>query len=716
MRFELTAEQAAWREEVRAFLREHLTPEVEAELAEGGSEGRGPLAREFIRKLGARGWWGVAWPKELGGLGRSACEQYIFIEELEYAFAPSLHLTVTSVAPTILRVGSEAQKREWIPRILRGEVDFAIGYSEPEAGTDLASLQTRAVEDGDTWVIDGQKIWNTGAAHATHEWLACRTEPAAPRHRGISLFIVPLDAPGITIQSLATGGGFPTYQVFFDGVRVPRANLIGERGRGWEYMTMALDFERVAMGSVGGPRRLLDDLVACCRATVIGGRPLADDPVVRAALAELDMEVEAARLLGWLNAWTVDQGRVPVREASMVKVASSEVRQKVCDVGLRLLGLYGLVGEGPCAARGRRRLPGGALARARRGWLARLRASPRAWRARGGPGRPRPSLRRMRSGARARAAACHGERRLASRRGRTHRGAPGARPRHAGGRARRHRARGRRRPRAARDDARGRAARRREALRGRGGGGGPLRRGGARRRGPCPRARAALGRDFGRARARLDGRAARDSALCGGGRGGARRGPRGRAPPRGSARTRAGAARRRAPGWLCARRRAHRRVREGARAVRPADRGLPGRAAPVRGHGDRARGEPGARSRGRLAARARACRGARGRDRARLDRAPLHRRHARRAPAPRRHGLRHRVPAAPLLEPGPSRRGAARHVRGAPRAHRAGARAVRRDGQPRRYGASPAAARRSATRSVRSHVKYGPSGTRPKCP
>src|SRR5579883_329458 len=314
MRFELTAEQAAWREEVRAFLREHLTPEVEAELAEGGSEGRGPLAREFIRKLGARGWWGVAWPKELGGLGRSACEQYIFIEELEYAF----------------------------------------GYAEREAGTDLASLQTRAVEDGDTWVSDGQKIWNTGAAHATHEWLACRTEPAAPRHRGISLFIVPLDAPGITIQSMETWGGFPTYQVFFDGVRVPRANLIGERGRGWEYMTMALDFERVAMGSVGGPRRLLDDLVACCRATVIGGRPLADDPVVRAALAELDMEVEAARLLGWLNAWTVDQGRVPVREASMVKVASSEVRQKVCDVGLRLLGLYGLVGEGPWAPLGGR--------------------------------------------------------------------------------------------------------------------------------------------------------------------------------------------------------------------------------------------------------------------------------------------------------------------------------------------------------------------------
>ena len=349
MRFELTAEQRAWQEEVRAFLREHLTAEVEAELATAGSEGRGPLAREFISKLGARGWWGIGWPKEMGGLGRSATDQYIFIEELEYAFAPSLHLTITSVAPTILRVGSPALQREWIPRILRGEVDFAIGYSEPSAGTDLASLQTRAVADGDEFVISGQKIWNSGAAHATHEWLACRTDPAAPKHRGISLIIVPLDAPGITIQSMETWAGFPTYQAFFDQVRVPRENLVGELNRGWEYITMALDFERVALGSVGGVRRLLDDLVACCRTTVVDGRPLAAHSHVRLALAELTAEVEAARMLGWLNAWTIDQGRVPVREASMVKVFAGEVRQKVCDLGLSLLGLHGLIAQGPLA-------------------------------------------------------------------------------------------------------------------------------------------------------------------------------------------------------------------------------------------------------------------------------------------------------------------------------------------------------------------------------
>jgi alkylation response protein AidB-like acyl-CoA dehydrogenase len=336
MRFELTPAQRAWRDEVRAFIAAHMTPALEAELATAETEGRGPLARAFIRALGAKGWWGIAWPTELGGLGRPACDQYLFIEELEYAFAPSLHLTVTSVAPTILRVGSEAMRREWLPRILRGEVDFAIGYSEPGAGSDLAALDTRAVADGDEFVITGQKIWNTGAALATHEWLACRTDPQAQRHRGISLFIVPLDTPGITIQSMGTWGGFPTYQVFFDGVRVPRTNLVGELGRGWEYITMALDFERVSMGSVGGPRRLFDDLV-------VSLGDAAREPGARLALAELEMELEAAQLLGWLNAWTVDQGRVPVREASMVKVMASELRQKVCATGLRLLGLRGLL-------------------------------------------------------------------------------------------------------------------------------------------------------------------------------------------------------------------------------------------------------------------------------------------------------------------------------------------------------------------------------------
>jgi alkylation response protein AidB-like acyl-CoA dehydrogenase len=212
------------------------------------------------------------------------------------------------------------------------------------------------VAEGDSFVINGQKIWNTGAAHATHQWLACRTDPEAPKHRGISLFIVPMDAPGITVQSMGTWGGFPTHQVFFDNVRVPRASLVGELDRGWYYMTMALDFERVAMGSVGQARRLFEDLVAFCRRTTVDGTPLAERPWVRATLARLEMELEIGRLLGWLNATTIDRGDVPVKEASMVKVFNSELRQRVCNLGLEIMDVHGQIVPGPGADRIRRRL------------------------------------------------------------------------------------------------------------------------------------------------------------------------------------------------------------------------------------------------------------------------------------------------------------------------------------------------------------------------
>jgi alkylation response protein AidB-like acyl-CoA dehydrogenase len=356
VRFELTPEQCAWRDEVRAFLRTHVTPELAIELDTGDGEGRGPLARTFLRQLAAQGWWGIGWPREYGGLGRSVIDQYIFIEEMEWAFAPSLHLTVTSVAPTIIRVGSEAMKREWIPRIVRGEVDFAIGYSEPAAGTDLASLQTRAAVDGEAFVITGQKIWNTGAGHATHQWLACRTDPGAPKHRGISLLIVPMDAPGITVQSMETWGGFPTYQVFFDRVRVPRANLVGELNHGWSYMTTALDFERISMGSVGQAQRLFEDVVDWCRGAVLDGRRVGERPWVRGQLAQLAVDLEIGKLLGWLNAVTIDRGEVPVKEASMAKVFGSELRQRVCDVGLAVMDLHGQGTRDPDALLLQRRL------------------------------------------------------------------------------------------------------------------------------------------------------------------------------------------------------------------------------------------------------------------------------------------------------------------------------------------------------------------------
>ena len=341
MRYDFTPEQLAWREEVRAFVREHLTPALLDELRASGNEGQGPLAREFVLKLRDRGWWGLPCPAEYGGLGRSAMEQWIFVDELEGAGAPMLPLTITSVAPTIMRIGTEAQKQTWLPRIRSADVEFALGYSEPEAGTDLAALRTQAVLDGDTWVINGQKMWNTMAHTATHNWLAVRTEPDAPKHKGISMMIVPMDAPGVSVQGIYVWPGLRTNALFLDNVRVPRDYLVGERGMGFYYAAMALNFERLSIGSVAMTRRYFRELVAWVRTAEVNGTPLRVQPWVRARLARLAVDIEAARMLGLETAWATDQGRVPAAESSMAKVFVSELAQRVADVGMEILGLAG---------------------------------------------------------------------------------------------------------------------------------------------------------------------------------------------------------------------------------------------------------------------------------------------------------------------------------------------------------------------------------------
>jgi alkylation response protein AidB-like acyl-CoA dehydrogenase len=341
MRYDFTPAQLAWRDELRAFLRKAATPALLAEMRAAGNEGDGPLARAFHEKMFAKGWWGIGWPKEFGGLGKSAIDQFIFVEEMEAAGAPAMRLTITSVAPTILRAGSEEQKAKWLPPILRGEMEFAVAYSEAEAGTDLASLRTRAVLDGDEWVINGQKMWNTGAHTATHDWVAVRTEPDAPKHRGISMMIVPMDRPGITVQPLWTWSNIRTNAVFFDNVRVPRDYLIGERGMGFYYAMMALDFERIMIGSVGLLRRYLGELKAFVRRTKRDGRPLGGIPWVRRAVADLEMRVEVGRQIGLLNAWLIDRGEVPTKEGSIAKVYVTELNAHFASVGMDILGLAG---------------------------------------------------------------------------------------------------------------------------------------------------------------------------------------------------------------------------------------------------------------------------------------------------------------------------------------------------------------------------------------
>src|SRR5881296_865409 len=350
MRYADAPEQEAWRQEVRRFVRRHVTPALRAELRAHGNEGEGPLARAFHRQIFDKGWWGIAWPTEFGGLGKSAVDQYIFVEEMEAAGAPAMRLSITSVAPTIRRAGTDEQKERWLPPILRGELEFAVAYSEPDAGTDLAALKTRALLDGDEWVITGQKMWNTGAHTATHNWVAVRTEPDAPKHRGISMMIVPMDAPGITVQGLWTWSGIRTNAVFLEDVRVPKDHLVGERGMGFYYAMMALDFERIMIGSVGLLLRLLAELKAFIRRATRDGEPLGAIPWVRRAVADLEMRVEVGRQIGLLNAWLIDQGEVPTKEGSIAKVYVSELNAHLASVGMEILGLAGqLAPDDPAA-------------------------------------------------------------------------------------------------------------------------------------------------------------------------------------------------------------------------------------------------------------------------------------------------------------------------------------------------------------------------------
>ena len=341
MDFELTQAQREWRDEVRAFLAQNVTPALREELLHVGAEGRGQEFAAFRRKVGEKGWYGLNWPVEYGGLGRSATEQHILIDEFNYANVPGPDLTVTSIAPMIMRYGTQQNKEEFLPGIARGEITVAVGYSEPDAGTDLASLQTRAELDGDEWVINGSKIWNSLAHQASHEWLCVRTDPAAPKHRGISVIMVPISTPGIEIRPLITWSDFRTNQTFFTDVRVPRANLIGEINKGWQYITGALDLERGALTNAGDLRAEVDELIRVCTQQTVGGARLADRPGVRQRLAELHADVEVARLYGLEASSQIEDGVIPTVTVTAEKIYTSELRQKIADFGTQILGPYG---------------------------------------------------------------------------------------------------------------------------------------------------------------------------------------------------------------------------------------------------------------------------------------------------------------------------------------------------------------------------------------
>jgi alkylation response protein AidB-like acyl-CoA dehydrogenase len=347
MDFELDAGQRAWLTEVREFLQESVTAELRAELAQHDLEVPDGEVARFRRKIGEKGWFGLNWPRQYGGLagegGLGAVHQHLLMSEFEYWGVPGPDLTVTSVAPMIMRHGTEQNKTEWLPLIAKGEMICAVGYSEPDAGTDLANLRTRATRDGQEWVINGTKIWNSGAQRTTHEWLCVRTDPNAVRHRGISVIIVPIDSPGVEIRPLYAWSGYRTNEVHFRDVRVPVTNLIGEINRGWAYITGALDLERGALTNAGDLRRAVDELRQLARSPRRDGTVPAHDPALRRRLARAEADVEAATLMGYEAACMLDSGVIPTVEVSVEKVFTSELRQRIADLALDLLGPDGLL-------------------------------------------------------------------------------------------------------------------------------------------------------------------------------------------------------------------------------------------------------------------------------------------------------------------------------------------------------------------------------------
>ncbi len=319
-----TPEHEALRQELRAYYARLLTPEILKEVRR--SEGVGPVVRKVVRQMGDDGWLGIGWPTEYGGRGMTPIEQFIFFDESMRVGAPVPMLTVNSVAPTIMQYGSEEQKAFYLPKILKGEIHFAIGYTEPNAGTDLASLQTKAVRDGDQWVINGQKIYTSLATDVDYVWLAVRTNEEEKRHKGISIVIVPADTPGFTVQPIKNMGNFNTNCTYYEDVRVPVGNLVGELHGGWSLITNQLNNERVTLCSSGMIEGLFEDVTAWAKETTrADGTRVIDQEWVQMTIARIYARIDFLRLMNFKVAWCAEQNMpLDPAHASSVKVFGTE--------------------------------------------------------------------------------------------------------------------------------------------------------------------------------------------------------------------------------------------------------------------------------------------------------------------------------------------------------------------------------------------------------
>jgi len=345
--FEFSPEELDFVADVRRFIAAQkalpdaadvMAPDREADSMLADS----PARRAFNRRLAEAGYLGMSWGREYGGQEKSGVYDYLLNEELASVGAPLIGKGVGCIGKTLIAHGSEKLKREFLPRILKAETEFALGYSEPSAGSDLASLQLKAVRDGDDWVLNGQKLWTTSAHFADWYWVAARTDPDAPKHKGISVFLLPMDHPGLTVTEIRTMGDHRTNQVFFDDVHVPGDYLVGNANEGWTYVCEALDYERFTMFTVGPIRVKFDALLELLRITRRDGVALADDPL-RRSVARLAAELESATMLQRRVIAAAMKGAVPTVEAAMYKLYSTELGRRMADFALDALGPEGLL-------------------------------------------------------------------------------------------------------------------------------------------------------------------------------------------------------------------------------------------------------------------------------------------------------------------------------------------------------------------------------------
>jgi len=339
MEFRFTPEQESFRGEVRDFIRTEY-----------------PKAREgesFTKKLAEKGWLTMSWPVEHGGQGANHMRQLVYNEEMAYHRAPGQTMGTDRVGPTIILFGTPEQKEHFLPKIVKDELTWCQGFSEPGSGSDLASLQTRATRDGDSYIVNGQKIWTSNAHRADYMILLARTEPDAPKHRGITYFLLDMKSPGVSVRPLAQITGRSDFnEVFFEDVRVPANAVVGEVNRGWYVSTATLDFERSGIGRVIGGLRNYEEVVEYTRATPArdeSGKTLWDVQPIRHALADIGLSFRVGRLLSYRVAWMQSRGMVPNYEASMAKTLGTELAQRLARVSMTALGMAGQVMSGKSA-------------------------------------------------------------------------------------------------------------------------------------------------------------------------------------------------------------------------------------------------------------------------------------------------------------------------------------------------------------------------------